>query len=400
MTSRQAGALTRRAADLYERGGLNDGDLLARDLIEIAEIEARAALPTFGALHGDGRQHGAGPVRKRGRKQKGHVPRGERFQKQRRSAELRSRAVKTRERIKAGRPRVVIGGRELLRKRHDLEAAALTLEQWEQQWRARRMFIAADGEAGKRHGNETIRAVPGENGDCGLLIRLPKNLGHLSNTSEGPCLRISEPLRRNHRAGQWRNRAIAAEPLTYQITCDTDKQRWYITCSWTLQPADGEPPTIEEIAGSGNCPAMEPQRRTCRRSCARPARQPERRPARCQDRPAGQQRATPQPCARSRRRAAPMGQRTRCGVLLCRETRPRRPPSLRPPTTTTRQSRPHDPPHDRRDTHRAVHGGTHLERTKTRHGRDRCRSGLHQPMGRPVLEETPRYVPNTTRQLS
>ena len=257
VTSRQAGALTRRAADLYERGRLNDEDLLARDLIEIAEIEARAALPTFDALHGDGRQQGAGPVRKRGRKQKGYVSRGERFQKQRRSAKLRSRAVKTQERIKTGRPRVVIGGRKLLRKRQNLEAAGLTLEQWEQQWRARRMFIAADGEAGKRHGNETIRAVPGENGDCGLLIRLPKNLGHLSNTSEGPYLRISEPLRWNHRAGQWRNRAIAAEPLTYQITCDTDKQRWYITCSWTLQPADGEPPTIEEIAGSGNCLAMD-----------------------------------------------------------------------------------------------------------------------------------------------
>ncbi len=258
VTSRQAGAITRRAADLYGRGMLNDEALLARDLIEIAEIETRVALPTFDTLHDGRRQQDAGPVRKRGRKPKGYVSRGERFQKQRRLSNLHSRTVKTQERIKTGRPQVVIGGRKLLHKRHNLEAAGLTVEQWEQQWRARRMFIAADGETGKRYGNETIRVIPGENGACELVIRLPKNLEHLSHTADGPYLRISEPLRWNHRAGQWRNRAIVGAALAYQIIYDTDKQRWYITCSWRLQPAaDDEPATVAEVAASGNCLAMD-----------------------------------------------------------------------------------------------------------------------------------------------
>ena len=253
VTSRQAGAITRRAADMYERGVLNDEDLLVRDTKEAAEIETRAALPTLDTLTGSAK---AGKGRK-GRKAKGYVSRSERFNKQRRAQKLRSRAAATRRRLEAGRPRVVIGSKKLMRKRHNLEAAGLTVEQWEQQWEAARLFIAADGESRTVGGNGTVRVLPvGDGADCELMIRLPKPLEHLANGS-GPYLRIAAPLRWNHRAGQWRNRVIARDSLTYQITYDTDKQRWYITCSWTLKPAASDQRTVEQVARSGNCLATD-----------------------------------------------------------------------------------------------------------------------------------------------
>ena len=47
---------------------------------------------------------------------------------------------------------------------------------------ARRMFLSADGEAGKEWGNETIRVAPHHRRDCVVTIRLPTPLAHLSNT--------------------------------------------------------------------------------------------------------------------------------------------------------------------------------------------------------------------------
>ena len=55
---------------------------------------------------------------------------------------------------------VVRGGRRLLGNRHNLEAAQLTEQQWRRRWEAERWFLAADGESGKRFGNETIRVTP------------------------------------------------------------------------------------------------------------------------------------------------------------------------------------------------------------------------------------------------
>ena len=101
---------------MYERGVLNDEDLLARDLKEAEEIETRADLPTFDAV-----RNGTRPAAKG--KAKGYATRDERFQKLRRAQKLRSRAVKTKERIDQGRPKIVIGSKKLLRNRHNLDKA-------------------------------------------------------------------------------------------------------------------------------------------------------------------------------------------------------------------------------------------------------------------------------------
>ena len=86
--------------------------------------------------------------------------RAERFGKQRRRQKLVSRLADSEQRLTGGRVSVVAGGKKLLHKRHNLEEAGLALEDWRRQWEARRMFIFADGEAGKAWGNETIRVAP------------------------------------------------------------------------------------------------------------------------------------------------------------------------------------------------------------------------------------------------
>ncbi|WP_405692443.1 hypothetical protein [Streptomyces sp. NBC_00057] len=89
----------------------------------------------------------------------GYRSKGEWFHKSRRLAALEARhdtAVRDRQ---AGRVRVVRGGKRLLNTRHHLTQARLTEEQWRERWEAERWFIAADGESGKRFGNETIRVT-------------------------------------------------------------------------------------------------------------------------------------------------------------------------------------------------------------------------------------------------
>jgi hypothetical protein len=64
------------------------------------------------------------------------------------------------------------GGRRLAKRRHalDRDDVAFTEEGWRLRWQAARRFLAADGEADKRWGNETIRVHPDEHW---LELRLP-----------------------------------------------------------------------------------------------------------------------------------------------------------------------------------------------------------------------------------
>src|SRR5437879_5044220 len=74
---------------------------------------------------------------------------------------------------RAGRVRVVRGGKRLARTRHHLDEAGLNEEQWRAKWEAARWFLAADGESGKRFGNETVRITP----DGQISIKVPVPAG-------------------------------------------------------------------------------------------------------------------------------------------------------------------------------------------------------------------------------
>ncbi len=105
--------------------------------------------------------------------------------KQRRLHVLEGTAVRLRADLAAGRVRICRGGKALARHRHYLLESGLTEAEWRQRWEAARWFIHANGEAGKRYGNETIRVSPGEDGSLVVEIDLPPALAQYANAPDG-----------------------------------------------------------------------------------------------------------------------------------------------------------------------------------------------------------------------
>ncbi|MEV5708084.1 IS200/IS605 family accessory protein TnpB-related protein [Actinoallomurus sp. NPDC052274] len=166
------------------------------------------------------------------------------FAKTRRLRLLQDRLQRLQADYRTGRVRVVRGGKRLLRTRHNLEAAELTSAEWRERWRAERRFLQADGESGKRYGNETIRITPeGE-----VSIKLPASLAHLANAGHGRYVlgaRVSFP----HRGDQWRDRVQANRAVAYRIHEDVERHRWYVTASWTIPPVRTVP--LESVRAGG-----------------------------------------------------------------------------------------------------------------------------------------------------
>ncbi len=128
---------------------------------------------------------------------------------------------------KEGRARVVRGGKRLANTRHHLETAQLSHRQWRQQWDAARMFLSADGESGKRYGNETIRVTAAGQ----VSIKLPVPLAHLANAPHGRYT-LACTVVFPHRGDEWRDRIETNAALAYTIHNDPDRDRWYVTAAW------------------------------------------------------------------------------------------------------------------------------------------------------------------------
>ncbi|MFD8809300.1 IS200/IS605 family accessory protein TnpB-related protein [Streptomyces sp. NPDC059597] len=186
------------------------------------------------------------PVGQKGGKRApgGYRSRREWFAKSRRLRVLEDRLRSARADWEAGVVRVVRGGKRLLNSRHHLDAAGLTEEQWRERWRAARRFLAADGESGKRYGNETIRVSP----DGEVSIKLPAPLAHLANVPRGRYV-LSARVAFAHRGEQWRDRVTANRAVAYRIHEDTVRGRWYLTASWTLPPVTVLPLTAARAHG-------------------------------------------------------------------------------------------------------------------------------------------------------
>jgi hypothetical protein len=226
-SARWAGAITRTTADQWERALTNAYDR-RRDLTRaIGTIQRRLAAPTGGK---DG-------------KVSGYRDRAERFAKQGRLQHLRSELDAVEETIVTGRVQVVRGGRRLARQRHNLADAGVTVAQWRDRWDAERLFLTADGESGKRLGNETIRICP----DGGTVdVVLPAPLAGRSNTpGRARTYRLDAPAVFSHRAGEWADRVGANRAVRYDITHDAARDRWYLDASWTTHT--GPPPTLEVL---------------------------------------------------------------------------------------------------------------------------------------------------------
>ncbi|WP_157531873.1 MULTISPECIES: transposase [unclassified Kitasatospora] len=170
------------------------------------------------------------PVGQKGTKRSpgGYRSRHEWFVKSRRLAALEERLAAARADREAGVVHVVRGGRKLLNTRHNLVAANLTEAEWRQRWEAARWFLSADGESGKRFGNETIRVTP----DGEVSIKLPGPLAQYTNAKSGRYVlaaKVSFP----HRGTEWADRIGNNRAVAYRIHYDVARGRWYLDAAWT-----------------------------------------------------------------------------------------------------------------------------------------------------------------------
>ncbi|MFF0010786.1 IS200/IS605 family accessory protein TnpB-related protein [Streptomyces sp. NPDC005374] len=151
--------------------------------------------------------------------------------KSRRLRVLEDRLAAARADREAGIVHVVRGGKHLARTRHHLDEAGLTESGWRGRWEAERWFCQADGESGKRYGNETIRISP----DGEVSIKLPAPLAHLANAPHGRYV-LACRITFAHRGSEWADRVAANRAVAYRIHLDTGRGRWYVTAAWQIPP--------------------------------------------------------------------------------------------------------------------------------------------------------------------
>ncbi|MER7685846.1 IS200/IS605 family accessory protein TnpB-related protein [Streptomyces sp. NPDC097610] len=176
----------------------------------------------------------------------GYRSRREWHAKSRRLKVLQERLAAARADWAAGRVRIVRGGRKLANTRHHLQAARLDEAEWRGRWESARMFLTADGESGKRFGNETIRLTP----DGELIIRLPAPLAHLANAPHDRY-RLTARAVFAHRGHEWADRIAANRAVAYRIHHDSVRDRWYVTASWQRAQPATPPVSLEALLAAG-----------------------------------------------------------------------------------------------------------------------------------------------------
>ncbi|MET8511230.1 IS200/IS605 family accessory protein TnpB-related protein [Streptomyces sp. NPDC005077] len=212
-SSRIAGAITKATHDQWALARRCQAAHIQKLAAGIRTLRHRLSLP----IGEKGTKRAAG----------GYRSKSEWFRKSRRLAMLEARHAAAVADWQAGQVRVVRGGKRLLNTRHHLTEARLTEDEWRQRWEAERWFLAADGESGKRFGNETIRVTP----DGEVSIRLPAPLAHLANTKHGRYT-LTARIGFAHRGAEWADRIAANRAVAYRIHLDTERGRWYLTASW------------------------------------------------------------------------------------------------------------------------------------------------------------------------
>ncbi len=231
-SSRWAGALTHEANRLYAAARQAQQLALRRREAAIRTIQARLALP----LRGEPQTDGDPTASRRRRRVQGYASAHERGMKQRRVHVLQGTAVRLRAELAAGRVHICRGGKALARHRHYLLEAGLTEAEWRQRWECARWFIHANGETGKRYGNETIRVYPGEDGGLVVEIDLPPALICYANAPHGRYRLRARPF--SYRGQEWAAHVHARCACAYDITSDPRRGRVYLSASFTPKTAD------------------------------------------------------------------------------------------------------------------------------------------------------------------
>ncbi|MFF4042719.1 IS200/IS605 family accessory protein TnpB-related protein [Streptomyces sp. NPDC001816] len=218
-SARWAGSITKATHDQWALARRGQGAEMGWLRGQITRIEARLARPLNAKAD------------KRAGLPRGYGSRAEWHAKSRRMHVLKDRLTGLEADWAAGRVHVVRGGKRLARLRHHLDEAGMDEQVWRERWRSARMFLAADGESGKRLGNETIRIS-----DAGqVAIKLPSALAHLANAPHGRYELEATAVFR-HRGEEWADRITTNRAAAYRIHHDVLRGRWYVTASWQRTP--------------------------------------------------------------------------------------------------------------------------------------------------------------------
>jgi hypothetical protein len=369
-SSRWAGSITKATHDQWALARRGQAAHIHNLAAGVAAIRHRLSLPV--GAKGTKRTPG------------GYRSRQEWHSKTRRLRVLEDRLGKVRADREAGRVRVVRGGRRLARTRHHLAEAGLTAAEWRRRWEAGRWFLQADGESGKRFGNETIRITP----DGEVSIKLPVPLVSLANAAHGRYV-LAGRVRFSHRGAEWADQVAANRAVAYRIHNDTGRGRWYLTASWQIPPSRTVPLQAALTDGViGVDTNADHLAAWCLDTHGNPCGEPRRFPYTLTG-PAGHRDAQvrrPSGRAGTPRPHPPPA----LGHILRREGDRDRGPRL-PDRENQGEARPQAmvPAAHLRHAHRQTPRPAHLHGRRRRHHDHRRRPRLHQQMGRPALAEAP-----------
>jgi hypothetical protein len=238
-SSRWAGTIIRANDDQYRLARESQTRHIVSLGAAISSIEKRLAQPTGDTLACEDRKTRKGQTRT-----KGYATQAERFQKQRRLQSLRAEFDRVMADRDAKLARVVDGGKQLAKTRHNLSTAGLAEAEWRERWSCARWRIEANGSGDEPFGNLTITVTPtGE-----VSLRLPKPLEHLANAKRGRYV-LSSRAKFAYRAAEWQARITGSKSVSYALTRKPGRSGVYLTAAWatpvetfsvTAGTADGE----------------------------------------------------------------------------------------------------------------------------------------------------------------
>jgi IS605 OrfB family transposase len=214
-SSRWAGTITRGSNDQWALARRAQAAYLEQLELARETLEARLAVPVA-----------ACDIKTR---TKGCPTQAVKAAKQARHQHLAAVADRVRADLEAGRVHVVRGGKGLLRTRLHLEAAGLDERAWRRRWYEARTRIEADGEAGKRFGNQSLQVSP----DGVVLVKLP---GELARKYAAHCdrhgrYRLDATCSFAYRSTEWTGQVAADRAVGYAIGFTGG--RCYLTASFT-----------------------------------------------------------------------------------------------------------------------------------------------------------------------
>jgi IS605 OrfB family transposase len=235
-SSRWAGSITSWNNAVWELAWANQTRHLSQVRAAINTTKAKLARPILSGperrqqIHNE-RQAALAEARRARRLEAGYRSRAEHAVKRQRLRHLEEVERQLAANREAGRVSIVRGGRRLAKNRFHLAKMELTEQSWVQRWQASRWFLYARGETGTPFGNSTIRITP----DGIVLIHLPKPLAHLANAPRDRY-QLAARATFHYRGDEWTNQVVNRRAVAYMISLDPDRQRWYLSVSFTPAP--------------------------------------------------------------------------------------------------------------------------------------------------------------------